>query len=465
MDIRFCGAAQDVTGSQFLITANGATVLVDCGLFQGRRHESYERNQTFLFDPSSVDAVLVTHAHMDHSGNIPNLVKRGFTGSVYTTEATAELCKILLRDSAYLQERDVYWVNKIRARQHEPPMEVLYTAAEAEASMGRFVGCRYDKAVTVAPGITATFRNAGHILGSSGISLEIEEKGRTRHVGVAVDVGRSGIPMEVDPNRLRDLDVLIMECTYGNRLHTGFGEVDDELAETVQEVAGTGGKIIIPSFAVGRTQLLVYLLHQLFNQNRIPDIPVFVDSPMAYEATQVYRRHLESLDRAATRTFLRDRQDPFGFERLRYVREVKESKALNGLAYPHVIISSSGMCEGGRILHHLRNNIHNPKNLVLFVGYAARHTLARRLVEGETRVRIFGEEHKVRCRVKAMDGFSAHADRRGLLEYVKMTPPEKLKHVFLVHGEEDQALPLRDGIRSMGYQNVYYPARGEAVVL
>lgn len=463
MKIRFCGGAQNVTGSQFLVSVSGSNILIDCGLFQGRRQESYERNENFLYDPSSVDAVVITHAHMDHSGNVPNLIKQGYRGSIYVTDATVELCKIMLRDSAYLQERDIHWVNKIRAKRREPPMHVLYNSREAEAAMEQFVSQQYGRPFNVAPGVTARFRNAGHILGSSGISLEVAEGRNRRHVGFAVDVGRVNVPMEPDPDKLRNLDALVMESTYGNRLHATFEEVDDELAKIVRAVAETGGKVIIPSFAVGRTQLLVYILHQLFNQHRIPEIPVFVDSPMAAKATEVYRRHVESLDREAARTFLRDHQDPFGFGRLKYITEVKESKELNGLAYPHIIISSSGMCEGGRILHHLRNNIGDKRNLVLFVGYAARNTLARRLADGHETVRIFGEEHRVRCRVKVMEGFSAHADRRGLLDYVKMTPPDMLKHVFLVHGEEDQALPLLDGIRSMGYQNVSYPALAETI--
>ncbi len=460
MKIQFCGAAQEVTGSQYLISVNGRKVLVDCGMFQGRREEARGKNEKFLFDPRTIDAVLITHAHMDHSGSIPHLVKEGFKGSVYTTEATTELCKIMLKDSAYLQERDAVFVNKIRAKHHEPPIKPLYTIADAEASIEHFRPVEYDTRIDIVPGVTARFRNAGHILGSSGISLELEEKGRKVHLGVAVDVGRTNVPLEVDPNRLRDLDVLVMESTYGNRLHTAFGDSDDELAEIITATAKGGGKVIIPSFAVGRTQLLVYLLHSLFNQNRIPEIPIFVDSPMASRATEVYRRHLEDLDRAAQRTFIKDNEDPFGFRRLKYTEDVKDSKALNGLSYPHVIIASSGMCEGGRILHHLRNNVGDRKNVVLFVGYAARHTLARKLVEGAKRVRIFGEEHEVRCRIKVMDGFSAHADRRDLLDYAKMTPPSKLKKIFLVHGEEDQAIPLRDGLRSNGYESVEYPAVG-----
>jgi metallo-beta-lactamase family protein len=463
MKIRFCGAAQGVTGSQFLLSASGSTVLVDCGLFQGRRAESQQRNANFLYEPGQVNAVLITHAHMDHAGNIPSLVKKGFGGKVHATAATAELCQIMLKDSATLQERDVHWVNKVRARHNEPPVQALYSRLDAEVAMGHFQAQDYGKSFSPAPGFKVTFRNAGHIIGSTGIQIEVTEKGRTQTLGVAVDVGRPNMPVEDDPDAVRDVDSLIMESTYGNRLHTAIGDVDEELAQIILGVTKAGGKIIVPSFAVGRTQTLIYLLHKLHNQNRIPELPIYVDSPMALEATEVYRRHTENLDRATHRLFLDHGEDPFGFNRLKYVRDVAESKALNGLAFPHIIISSSGMCEGGRVLHHLRNNIENPKCVVLFVGYAAKNTLARKLVDGDTSVKIFGEPFNVRCQIKVMDAFSAHADRRNLLDYVKMTPPAKLKNIFLVHGEEDQALPLRDGIRSMGYQNVQYPAAGETV--
>jgi metallo-beta-lactamase family protein len=256
-----------------------------------------------------------------------------------------------------------------------------------------------------------------------------------------------------------------MECTYGSRSHGSFDEVAEELAGTIRTVASSGGKIIVPAFAVGRTQLLVYLLHKLFNQNRIPEIPIFVDSPLAVTATEIFRTHTEYLDRETDRIFLQDNEDPFGFRRLRYVREVEESKQLNGLSYPHIIISASGMAEGGRILHHLRNNIGKKNNLVLFVGYAAKDTLARKIMDGEKVVRIFGEEHKVKARVEVMDSFSAHADRRDLLDYVKMSSPEKLKHVMLVHGEADQALSLRDALRSMGYPNVIFPEPDHTITL
>jgi metallo-beta-lactamase family protein len=461
MNIQFCGGAQTVTGSQILVKVNGKTILLECGLFQGRREESYEKNHNFSFDPSEVDCLVLSHAHIDHSGNIPNLVKHGFKGSIYATPATVDLCKIMLRDSAFLQEKDIEWVNIIRRRHHQPELEPLYSRHDVECAMDSFVGIEYDKLFTVAPGVEAAFRDAGHILGSAGVHLEITENGRTYKVGFTGDIGRPNLPLTNDPNVLRELDLLIMESTYGNRLHGSYSDVEDELAQIVCETAAAGGKVIIPSFAVGRTQHLVYVLHKLFNNNRIPDMPVFVDSPLACDATDVFRAHTEDLDRETKRVFLNDHEDPFGFRRLTYVHDVEESKKLNSLAFPHVIISGSGMAEGGRILHHLRNNIHNPKNLVLFVGYAAKNTLARKIIDGEKVVKIFGEEHTVKCKIRVMDAFSAHADRRDLLDYVSLNSPERLKNIFLVHGEPDQALPLKDGLRSKGYENVHFPAPGE----
>jgi len=462
MEIRFCGAAQTVTGSQVLITVNGKKVLLECGLFQGRRQETYERNHNFLFDPATVDTLILSHAHVDHSGNIPNLVKQGFGGRIYATPATIDLCKIMLRDSAFLQEKDLEWVNVIRRRQRLPDMPPLYTIGDVERAMDLFEAVEFDKAFKVAPGVEAMFRDAGHILGSAGIHLEIREKDKATRLGFSGDIGRPGLPLTNDPNVLRDLDMLIMECTYGNRRHGHYDEVEEELATAIREAAERGGKVIIPSFAVGRTQHLVYILHKLFNQNRLPDMPIYVDSPMACDATEVFRSYQHYLDRESSRAFPAEAgEDPFGFSRLTYIHDVDGSKKLNGQTYPHVIISGSGMAEGGRILHHLRNNIDNPKTLLLFVGYAAKDTLARKIMDGEKLVKIFGEEHHVRCKIKVMDAFSAHADRRDLLDYVELNDPARLKHIFLIHGEPDQAASFRDALRSQGYQNVHFPERGE----
>jgi metallo-beta-lactamase family protein len=461
MKIQFYGGAQTVTGSEHLLAINGKRILLECGMFQGRRSETYEKNRVFAFDVSKIDAMLLSHAHIDHSGNIPNLVKCGYGGQIFATYATLDLCEIMLRDTAYLQEKDAEWLNKIHRKNHQLPIEPLYTAADVQMSLSAFNGVHYNESVKISPGVTATFLDAGHILGSAGILLEIEENGRQIRLGFSGDIGRPHMPILRDPNLFFDLDLLIMESTYGNRQHPSPDDMEEELAQAVRETAGSGGKIIIPAFAVGRTQLLVYILHKLFDQGRIPDMPIFIDSPLAKSATEIFRHHPECFDRETERVFISNNEDPFGFYRLKYVESVEESKALNGLRYPAIIISASGMAEGGRILHHLKNNIEDHRNLILFVGYAAPETLARKIMDGEKAVKIFGEEYRVRARVKAMDVFSAHADKNDLVNYVKANPPSKLRNIFLVHGESDQALPLRDALKSRGYQFVEFPAPGE----
>ena len=463
MKLQFFGGAQTVTGSQFVLSVNGRSACLECGLFQGRRSESYEKNLNFRFDPKTTDCLILSHAHIDHSGNIPNFVKKGFSGPIYATPPTVDLCRIMLRDSAHLQLKDIEFVNAKKHKQHDTPLEPLYTIQDVEACLDKFVAVPYRKPFSPIPGVTANFRDAGHILGSAGVSFEITENGRTLRFGFTGDIGRPNMAIIQDPDVLRDIDVLMMESTYGNRRHNQSGQVEEELAAIIRDTAATGGKIIIPAFAVGRTQQLVYHLHKLFNEDRIPDMPVFVDSPLACGATEIFRQHPECMDRETNRVFLAGHEDPFGFSRLKYIHDINESKALNGLTYPHIIISSSGMCEGGRILHHLRNNIENPKNLVLFVGYAAKETLARKLMDGNRVVRIFGMEHTVKCRVKILDAFSAHADSQELLDYAALTPPGKLGHIILVHGEEDQALPLREALLSRGYKNVSYPSLQQAL--
>lgn len=463
MKIQFAGAAQTVTGSQHLLTINGKKILIDCGLYQGRRKEAFEINKNFPFNPSEIDTLLVSHAHIDHTGNIPNLVKQGFNGHIYSTSATVDLCNIMLRDSAYIQEKDIKFVNKKRSKQNKNLFEPLYTIEDVEKTISNFIGVQYDRAIEIMPGVKATFYDAGHILGSAGILLEIRENGKFTRLGFSGDVGRTGMPVIHDPNVLTDLDVLIMESTYGNRLHPVVEEIEEEVAQVIKEVILDKGKIIIPAFAVGRTQLLVYVLHKLFNQNRIPVFPIYVDSPLAVNATEVYRMHPECFDRETYRVFIENYQDPFGFNRLTYIRNVEESKSLNDMKEPCMIISASGMAEGGRILHHLANNIENPKNMILFAGYAAKETLARKIMDGASEVNILGEVYKVKSKIKKMDYFSAHADQNGLLDYLKLSSPQKLKKIFLVHGEEEQALPLNDKILSKGFKGVYFPLKGDIV--
>lgn len=462
MKIEFIGGARTVTGSQHLLHINGKKILLECGLFQGKRSETYEKNKNFKFNPEEIDVMLLSHAHIDHSGNIPNLVRHGYKGDIYATAATVDLCQIMLRDSAYLQEKDIEFVNKKRKKKGELPVEPLYEIDDVEQAMSKFIGVQYNRQIDIFPGVKATFRDAGHILGSAGIQLDIDEpNGKKIRFGFSGDIGRPDAPVIRNPDVLRDLDLLIMESTYGNRFHSVAEEVEEEFASTIREVIDRKGKVIIPAFAVGRTQAVVYMLHKLFDHNRIPSMPIYVDSPLASNATNVFRAHPECLDRETYRVFLEEGDDPFGFERLSYTKTVNDSKKLNTSEEPMIIISASGMAEGGRILHHLRNNIENPKNLILFVGYAAQHTLARRIMDGENEVNIFGETFKVRAAVKTMDYFSGHADQRELLDYLKYNPPEKLKNLFLVHGDEDQANPFMEKLFSSGYKNVHYSKAGE----
>ena len=466
MKIQFIGGARTVTGSQHLLSIKGKKILLECGLFQGRRKDTYEKNKSFKFDPNEIDALILSHAHIDHSGNIPNLVKNGFDGPIYATSATVDLCDIMLKDSAHLQQRDIEWLNKKRKNKNQTQEEALYSLEDVERALKNFAVVDYNTIMEIFPGINATFNDAGHILGSASILLEIEEDhGKKFRFGFSGDIGRHETPIIRDPDYLRDLDVLIMESTYGNRIHTQSDEVEEEVAKVVREVVDRRGKIIIPAFAVGRTQMLVYVLHKLFDQNRIPEIPIYVDSPLAVNATKVFKEHPECFDRETNRIFLESGDDPFGFGRLKYISTVDQSKELNELKDPMIIISASGMAEGGRILHHLANNIGNPKNLVLFVGYAAEHTLARKIMDGMERVNILGDEYSVKCQIKTMDYFSGHADQNELLDYLQLNPQKRLKNIFLVHGEEDQALPLREKILQKGYKNADFPISGEKFVL
>jgi metallo-beta-lactamase family protein len=428
---------------------------------QGKRKEAFEINKNFPFDPASLDAMLLSHAHLDHSGNIPHLVKSGFKGHIYTTAATVDLCQLMLRDSAFLQEKDVKFVNKKRVRQNKNPFEPLYGIDDVEKAMLNFIGVQYDKRIEIFPGIAVTFIDAGHILGSAGILLEITENGKTTRLGFSGDIGRPEMPIIRDPIPLPNLDILIMESTYGNRFHPANDHVEEETASVINEVIKRGGKIIIPAFAVGRTQLLVYELHNLFNQNKLPVFPIFVDSPLAINVTEVYRLHPECFDRETYIDFINNHEDPFGFSRLTYTRDVNESKKLNTFKGPCMIISASGMAEGGRILHHLANNIEDPNNMIIFAGYAAKETLARKIMDGAESINIYGEPYNVKAQIKKMDYFSAHADQNGLLNYVAGSTTDKLKDIFIVHGEPEESLPLQEKILGKGYKKVHYPKTGE----
>ncbi len=461
MKITFHGAARTVTGSMHLIECNRQRILLDCGLFQGRRAESFQRNRNLPFDARRIDALILSHAHIDHSGNIPNLVRSGFGGHIVCTAATRDLCGIMLRDSGHIQEQDVEYVNRKRARRGEPPAEPIYTVADAEASLRYFVDLQYHRWLEIGRGLRVRFYDAGHILGSGITVVEATSLRGTRRIGFTGDLGRMALPILRDPEVPSEpLDALIIESTYGNRRHAPIQETEERLARVVNETARRGGKVIIPAFAVERTQEIVYSLHRLTNAGRIPALPVFVDSPLAISATDIFRLHPECFD-DETNEFLRRHPDPFGFDRLRYTREVDESKAINELREPCVIISASGMCEAGRILHHLKHNVEDARNTVLIVSYQAPNTLGRKIVERQPVVRIFGEEYQLKARVEIINAYSSHADRDELLGWLKRLP-RLPKHVFVVHGDEDQAWPLADAIRQLGVSSVRIPAQGES---
>ncbi len=462
MKLEFLGAARTVTGSMHLLNVNGSRILLDCGLFQGKRRESFEKNRHLPFEAGTIDAMILSHAHIDHSGNIPTLVKAGFTGNIYATPATRDLCAAMLRDAGHIQEDDAAYLNKKLARQGLPPVEPLYTVDDASASLANFVSVGYGRPLPVAPGVTLTFHDAGHILGSAITVLDVEEKEQKHRLAFTGDLGRKGMPILRDPECVRDIDYLIIESTYGDRLHDPIEAAGKQLEEVVANTYKRGGKVIVPAFSVGRTQELVYALHRLTVAHKLPHVPIFVDSPLSVNVTEIFRLHPECYDEELNQFIsLGKRRDPFGFHRLAYVRSVEKSKELNFLREPAVIISASGMCEAGRILHHLKNNIEDPRNTVLIVGWQAPHTLGRRLVEHQPRVKIFGEEYSLKARVETINGFSAHADRDELLDYARQIGIDQVTTAFVVHGEEAASLALADGLRELGAPQAIVPRQGE----
>lgn len=470
MKVTFWGAVRTVTGSMHELRVNGNRFLLDCGLYQGRRKEAQERNRNFPFRPQAIDAVILSHAHIDHSGNLPNLVKNGFRGPIFTTPATADLCDPMLRDSAYLHEKDAEFVNKrARRRKSLDPLapdglvEPLYTIEDAEATLPLFRPVPLYTPTQVDSSLCYETFDTGHILGSSAILLTHRRQGREIRLAFSGDVGRQRLPITRDPDELPPVDYLILESTYGGRLHKDPGTVENKLANVINRTCARGGKIIVPSFAVGRAQQLILMLHQLTDAGKIPSIPIFVDSPLAVEITAVFRKHPELYDDEARR-YLDNGEDPFGFKRLRLIKDVSESKALNDLRGPFVVISASGMCEAGRILHHLRNNIEDHRNTILITGFQAENTLGRKLVDKLPEVPIFGEPMRLRAEVETLNELSGHADQQELLAWMKPLAPS-LKGVFLVHGEPAQAEALAGAIKERYGLEPVIPARGESFEL
>ncbi|MEM0964360.1 MAG: MBL fold metallo-hydrolase [Bacteroidota bacterium] len=463
MTLTFWGAAQTVTGSlHFLELDDGTRLFLDCGLHQGRRDEARQRNGEWPCDPASVDAVLLSHAHIDHAGLLPKLWRDGFRGTVYATHATRDLCAIMLRDSAHIQESDADFYNRKIRKKGQPAIEPLYGKEDTDGILSCFHGVPYDRTFHAPGGVPIVYRDAGHILGSASMTLDLP--GGTR-LGFTGDLGNPGRPILRDPQPLPPVDWLICESTYGGRRHEPVDQAKERLAQIVTETAARGGRVVIPAFAVGRTQELVHNLDQLWNEDRIPHIPVFVDSPLAVNATAVFQTHPECYDEDLLEYMLTD-PNPFGFERLEYVREARRSKELNGMTVPFVVISASGMAEAGRILHHLRNTVESPKNTVLIVGYQAEHTLGKRIVERRPEVKIFGTPHPLRAQVEVMNTFSAHADEPGLVDFVGALDPDRLQNVWLVHGDPERQAKLADAFGTAGVAaEVSAPARGETVTL
>ncbi len=513
MQIRFYGAVREVTGSMHMIETADDRILLDCGMFQGRRKEADRKNRVMPFDPGIIANVVLSHAHIDHSGRIPLLTSRGFTGQVLCTRATADACGYLLPDSAHIQESDAAYLNYKRTREALADLtgksreeikkrlkengrtdtdaverfmdryglekiEPLYTSADAEQALSHFSGQPYRHEVAAGRGMECVFYEAGHILGSAVTMIRAKENGRDLRICYTGDIGRFDKPIIKNPeldfeDQDRDVDLMLMESTYGNRSHEPVADMTPHLKRVITETVERGGTVLIPSFAFGRTQELLYAIHQLYNENEVPKVPIYVDSPLATRITRVYGEHPEVYDRQTHRDFLQEGMNPFLFDHLHFTESVEDSMALMREKKPHIVLSASGMCEGGRILHHLRYKIHDEKNTILIVGYMAAHTLGRRLLDKGLEyeqggrkteppmMRFMGKEYPLKARVVSLDGFSAHAGRDEMLRFLRKSNL-RVKRIALVHGEEDQMDAFAETLENEGYE-VFIPRPGEGL--
>jgi metallo-beta-lactamase family protein len=459
------GAAQEVTGSKHFLEFKGRRIIIDCGAFQGKRAEADAKNREWPFNARQLDAMILTHAHYDHCGLVPLLPLKGFKGNIYCTPATRDLASLIMMDSAHIQAKDYEFLKKrARKRGEEFDKEPLYSEKDVVESLNNFVTISYHRPFFLEDGVQATFYDAGHILGSAVTVVEINHNGQRMSIGFSGDLGRKNLPILRDPEYIPDVDYLVMESTYGDRSHEPIENATNELADAINQTINRGGKILIPSFAVERTQELVYFLHLLKIGKKIPPLPVFVDSPMATNATSIFRVHQECYDEETRTTFLQNHQNPFGFNELRYITNQEESKELNALQEPAIIISSSGMCEAGRILHHLIHNIEDSKNTILIVGYMAENTLGRKILEKQPVVKIFGDEYKLKADVQVLNTFSAHADYNDIMDYINQLNYKRLKGIFLVHGEAGAQENLKSLLDSKNF-NSHIVRMGEKYTL
>jgi len=466
MKVKFCGAAREVTGSAHLITlADGFKILLDCGLYQGNSEQMEDFNSSWKFDPEEINCVILSHAHIDHSGRLPKLIKDGYKGPIYSTHATRSLCAIMLLDSAFIQERDAEYWNK-RHKSKKKPKEPLYNQNHVKATMDRFICYGYGRTFEVYPGVNVTFRDAGHILGSASVHLSIKDKnGDVTKVGFTGDIGRPNRPILRDPQIMDPVDYLICESTYGDKEHEGAPREVEKLLKIIHETCVVKkGKLIIPAFSVGRTQEIVYIMDQLENQGRLPRIPVYVDSPLAVNATTIFGSHPECYDAELSSYILKD-PNPFGFGNLHYIKEVSQSKQLNNSHKPCIIVSASGMANAGRVKHHIFNNIEDKRTTILIVGYCAPYTPGGRLRDGVEEIRLYGEMKKVNADIEVMDSFSAHADRKEIHEFIR-NQRKNVKKIFLVHGEIDRQESFREYLGERGFHDmVEIPKLGEQAKL
>jgi len=458
--LTFLGGTGEVTGSMHLLEVSGKKILIDCGFFQGRREDSLKKNKNFPFDPKTIDALIVSHAHIDHTGNIPNLVKQGFTGNIYSTIATRNLCAVMLKDSAHIQQQDSEYINKKKHLEVMQAVQPLYDIEDVERAMTHFIGLPYERSINLCDNATLTFYDSGHVLGSAFPVIDINENGKKTRLGYLVDMGRKDLPILCDPVIIKDLDVVVMESTYGDRMHDKIEDAENELRDVINNTYKRKGKVIVPSFSLERTQELVYFIKKLLMKKEIPQMPVYVDSPLAVNITEVFRLHSEYFDKEV-QDILVTGDDPFTFEGLHYIRKVEDSKAIQFDTQPMIIISASGMCEVGRILHHLKNNIEDPRSTILVVSFMAENTLGRMIVERRNKVKIFGKEYMVKAEIATINSFSAHADQQELLNYAHAE--EKNPQFYLVHGEKMQAQVLLEKMQKEGISKVAIPKPGQTI--